>query len=360
MMPPDAAQDRGSDREANGFMPDTPNGPTRPVSRFSLLYAVLRGCLTGLVAAVGVEAVYMLLGDNVHVVAYGAVYRCAQMDPANLERVVGQYHIRTVVNLCGCSDPLPWYLAESRTTCRLGICQEDISFSAGRFPPVNAVRQLIEVLDQCDYPILIHCRRGIDRTGMACAVALLLHTDLGLPEAREQLSLRYGHLAVGRTGHIDRFFDLYQEWLDQNHKVHSSDLFRQWAEKEYCPAECKSDIVLLEPQKGPLRPAADTPFGFRIRCTNTSIKPWVLQAGSNAGVHAGWILLDENDQYASEGRSGMFDAVVQPGQSIDLTVALPALRPGRYQVQLDMIDEQEGWFFQTGATKPLKLQVEAP
>ena len=124
-----------------------------------------------------------------------------------------QHHIRTVVNLCGCCDPLPWYLEESRTTCRLDICQEDLGFSACRLPSVQAVRRLIEVLDHCDYPILIHCHRGIDRTGMASTVALLLHTDGSLAEARGQLGLRYGHMAAGKFGNVDRFFDLYQEWL---------------------------------------------------------------------------------------------------------------------------------------------------
>jgi Tyrosine phosphatase family len=339
-------------------MPDTPNGPTRPVSRFSLLYAVLRGCLAGLIAAVSVEAVYVFIGSNVHVAAPGAVYRCARLDPPELERVVRQLHIRTLVNLCGCSDPLPWYLEESRATCRLGICQEDLSFSAGRMPPVYGIRHLIEVLDHCDYPILIHCHRGIDRTGMACTIALLLHTDAGLAEAREQLGLRYGHLPVNRTGNIDRFFDLYQEWLDKQGKAHSPTVFRDWAMNEYCPAECRADITLLDPAERPLHMTANQPLGFRIRCKNTSIKPWVMQPGNNAGIHAGWVLLNENDQYVLEGRSGLLDAVVQPGENIDLTVALPGLNPGRYQVQLDMIDEQQAWFFQMGATQPLTLPLE--
>ena len=44
----------------------------------------------------------------------------------------------------------------------------------------------------------------------------------------------------------------------------------------------------------------------------------------------------------------MFDAVVPPGEAVDLTAALPPLPPGRYHVQLDMIDEQHAWFYQTG------------
>ncbi len=228
-------------------MPASPSGPQRPASRFSLLYAVLRGGLAGFVAAWAVELVAIFLGSNVHIVAPGAVYRCAQVPPAELERVVHTYHIRTVVNLCGCCDPLPWYQEESRATCRLGICQEDIGFSACRLPSVQSMRQLVEALDHCDYPILIHCHRGIDRTGMASTIALLLHTDATLAAAREQLSLRYGHMACGKYGNIDRFFDLYQEWL--NGRPHSPDLFREYVAHDYCPGECRAAVELVGPQE---------------------------------------------------------------------------------------------------------------
>ncbi len=344
--------------EADGFMPATLSGPVRPASRLSLLYAILRGCVAGLVAAWTLEILYMFLGTNVHVVAAGAVYRCARLDPPDLKRVVHQYKIRTLFNLCGCSDPEPWFKQESLTTCQLDICQEDLGFSAGRLPSIFAMRRLVEALDHCDYPILIHCHRGIDRTGMASTIALLLHSDVGVAEARRQLSIRFGHLAYGRPAQIDRFFDLYQEWLSTKHLSHSSDNFHQWAVNEYCPGECRCDIDLLEPREGPLHAAAGQPFGFRIRCTNTSVKPWVMQPGNNAGVHMGWTLLNEKDEYLREGRSGLFDAVVRPGASIDLIVALPPLAAGRYHVQLDMIDEQHAWFYQTGGTEPRTLELE--
>src|SRR5205823_2731692 len=157
-------------------------------------------------------------------------------------------------------------------------CQEDVPFSACRLPSVDSMRHLVEVLDRCDYPILLHCHRGIDRTGMASTVALLLHTDATLAEARAQMGLRHGHMALGRYGNLDRFFDLYQEWLDASGQKHSPKLFREYVETGYCPGECRGDIELLGPQE-PLRPTAEEPFGFRVRCTNTSVRPWVLQPG---------------------------------------------------------------------------------
>jgi hypothetical protein len=262
-----------------------------------------------------------------------------------------------VVNLCGCCDPLPWYLHESQVTGGLDLSQEDLGFSACRLPSVQAARELVEVLDHSEYPILIHCHQGIDRTGLASAVYLLLYTDAGLAEARGQLGLSYGHLPFGKTGNIDAFFDLYQEWLNARGLRHSHDNFRRWIEREYCPGDCRSTITLLSPADELSRLPARRPLGVRVRCANTSVKPWRMQPGSNAGVHAAWLLVDDQDQCLTAGRSGLFDAVVQPGEWIDLTLSLPSLAPGRYELRVDMIDEQHAWFYQEGS-EPLTLTLE--
>src|SRR5262249_43160404 len=155
---------------------------------------------------------------------------------------VRTHGIRTVVNLRGCCDPLPWYHDECRTTNRLNVAQEDLSFSAGRYPPVHEIRHLIEVLDRSERPLLLHCYRGIDRTGLVSTVAQLLYTDTSLAKARRQLGLRFCHLRWGKTGYLDRFFDLYEEWLSHQVLEHTPGHFRRWALHEYCPAECRCSL----------------------------------------------------------------------------------------------------------------------
>jgi len=55
----------------------------------------------------------------------------------------------------------------------------------------------------------------------------------------------------------------------------------------------------------------------------------------------------------------LLDALVAPGQSIDLTVAIPAVHvPGRYRLWVDMVDEQQGWFYQMGS-EPLEIELTA-
>jgi hypothetical protein len=334
--------------------------PVAPSPLRSLCRALAWGCLAGALLALLGHTFYVLLGRNFHSVIPGEVYRSAQLSATALEQIIQQKHIRTVVNLRGCCDPESWYLDEGRVTLGNNVSQEDLSFSAARLPSIIALRQLIDVFDSSAYPILIHCHKGADRTGMASAIALLLRTDTSLEEARQHLGYRYGHLRIGRTVNIDRFFDLYQEWLTSRGLTHSPAVFRHWVEKEYCPGECRCRLELLEPSRQPLHISSCLPTVLRVRCHNTSIKPWRLHPSNNSGIHLIFVLTNERDQRVAEGKSGLFRAAVPAGEFIDLTVVLPALtNPGRYELRLDMEEEQHAFFLQTGS-EPLFCTVEVP
>jgi hypothetical protein len=295
------------------------------------------------------EAFNILLGDNFHEVAPGSVYRCAQLSGPHLSYYLEHKKIRTVINLRGCCEPSGWYLDECRACASHNVSLEDLGFSAGRLPAVDTMRELVHVLEHCEYPILVHCHRGIDRTGMTVAMALLLRTDCGLDEALKQLGPRYGHLPLGSTGNIDRFFELYQEYLEARGIAHSRETFRRWVLHEYCPGECRCRIEVLRPPGRPARVPVGRPFAIYVRCHNTSVKAWRLHPATDAGIHAVWQLFDEQGAELYMGRSGLFHAEVQPGASIDLTLSLPPIRrAGRYQLRIDMKDEQHAFFFQLG------------
>jgi hypothetical protein len=331
-----------------------------PRPRPSLGRVLLRGCLVGVLLTFCLHAGYVLLGPNFHTVIPGQVYRSAQLSASDLDRFIRSKHIRTVVNLRGCCDPEAWYLDEGRVALRHDVSMEDLGFSAGRLPSTVTIRQLVEVIDKSDYPILFHCHKGADRTGMASAMALLLRTDTPLEEARGQLGWRYGHLAIGRTASIDRFFDLYEEWLAEHQQRHTPDVLRRWIEHEYCPGECRCRLELLDPAEQSIHCPALRPTTLRVRCHNTSIKPWHLRPGSNVGVHLNYVLSNDRYQRVAEGKAGLFEASVAPGGFIDLTVALPGLPgPGCYELRLDMVDEQHAYFLQTGS-EPLIRRVEVP
>src|SRR5262249_12064794 len=223
------------------------------------------------------------LGSTFPRVRPGGVYRCARPAPRALEEMVAAHGIRTVVNLRGRCNPFPWYLDEARATARLDLCQEDVCFSAGRLPSSAELRRLIEVLDRAEYPLVLHCRRGADRTGLASAVVLLLQADVTLAQAARQLGLRYGHAPVGRTTYLDDFLDLYAEWLAKQGREHSPSAFRRWALEEYTAGNCRAALELLAPR--PLRVPPGGPAAVRGRARNLGGRPWRLPPALYAGVH---------------------------------------------------------------------------
>jgi hypothetical protein len=197
----------------------------------------------------------------------------------------------------------------------------------------------------------MHCRRGADRTGLVSTLVVLLLTDTSLPEALHQLGPRFGHFALGKPRFCDYFFELYDEWLQQQGLQHTRSVFRHWLLEGYCPGGCRCQLTKLEIPK---RIPSGQPAALRVRVQNTSVKPWRLSPGNNAGIHAGYILADEQGRCVVSGRAGLIDAVVAPGQSIDLTLPLPALHKlGNYALMVDMIDEQQCWFYQAGS-EPLQ------
>ena len=70
---------------------------------------------------------------------------------------------------------------------------------------------LLKTFDTAEYPILIHCQGGSDRTGLASTIYLNLYQNIPLDSAeQQQLTFRYGHISWGITHPMNDFFDLYR------------------------------------------------------------------------------------------------------------------------------------------------------
>jgi protein tyrosine phosphatase (PTP) superfamily phosphohydrolase (DUF442 family) len=297
----------------------------------------------------------MLADRNRHVVIPGRVYRSAQLEPDELEQVVREKNIKTIVNLRG-RPAADWYPAEAKATQALGISQEDVTLSANRLPPTDEIRRLVDVLDHSEYPILLHCRQGADRTSLASTAYLLLHTDVDYSTAMQHCSLRFGHAALHTAACIDEFFDLYVQWLKSNGVEHSSARFRHWATKEYCPGAGRADLTWI--QAPPAIIEVGKPIVFKVRATNTSRKPWNFTAGTRFGIHAAYIIADSQNAEAYSGKAGFIDATVAPGEHIDLEIPVPAtMKAGRYQITVDLAER--GASFTQYGSEPLTHDWEA-
>lgn len=305
--------------------------------------------LGGVCIACLLEAGWVIAGANFHTVLAGEIYRSAQLPAATLREVALKHGIRSVVNLRGTSDDADWYHAQRRALAEIGVRQFDVNLSSYFLPAVSELQRLVQVLDECPRPLLIHCRRGADRTGVAAALALLLHTDATVPAARQQLGWRYGHIGLNFTDELRRVFELYTGWLDGQGIAHSPARLREFVKHGYRPGHAWAE---LEPLEVPERLPFGKPTLARFRVWNRSAEAWHFKQAPNAGVHLGFHITRWDGTGRKHGGAGYFDHTLQPGESVDLAFAIPAIRmPGRYVLHVDMADQRLGWFSQLGSPR---------
>lgn len=148
-----------------------------------------------------------LLG-NVHTVEPGLLYRSATLRPSSLRYVMARYHIASVLNLRGAETGERWYREEQDVLHVAGVTLIDFPMVDYLVPTSAQMSELLDILESAARPVLVHCRVGADRTGLACALFELV--VLGRPPrlARRQLSWRYGHVPWldGRSRAMDVAF----------------------------------------------------------------------------------------------------------------------------------------------------------
>ncbi len=313
---------------------------------------MLLGCLLGFAAALIWEGMSMLVGNNVHVVMPGRIYRTAQLSPRDLQAFVRTNNIRTVINLRGFCPSLDWYQNECRATHELGVCQEDVTLSANRLPSPLEIRRLVDVLDHTEYPVVFHCRRGADRTGLASTVALLLHSDADYATCRRQCSPRYGHFPILTTESMDEFFAIYEKKLQDEGVSHTPARFRNWILHEYCPGNGAAQLEVLSEKRQFSK--TESPY-LKVRAYNISNEPWHFKPGTFTGVYLDCTLVDADgngigtsqtpggNSELTRGRYyfGQRECIVPPGEFIDLDVAFPPIpKPGRYYASVDLAERR--------------------
>lgn len=304
-----------------------------PRPRVNARTAVRAGLLT-LVAWLAFNVVHIYLGSNAHSVIDTRIWRSAQLSGEQLARMIDAKGIRTVINLRGHCPDFDWYRQEAAVTAARGVSHEDITLSANRLPPPGELKRLLEVLDHAEQPILFHCKQGADRTGLVSALVLLLYTDASLSRARQELWPHRGHFRVSRTVAMDDFLDRYEAWL--NGRLHAAPLLRDWMLNQYSAGPAKAEFAWVTPL--PDSVPAGKPLAFTLKVTNRSGDDWRFTAGSTSGIHLQYALYDADWTAVVKDQAGLFNRVVKAGESVELLLAFPKLKPGVYALRAEMAD----------------------
>jgi len=107
------------------------------------------------------------------VVREGVLYRCGQPDGTDLEAIHQRVGLKTVVSLRGGIDNPrrnAWAEPEKRFCEARGILFVSLPSNHKNPPDRRQVREFLDLVsDPARRPVLVHCKRGQQRTGLFCA-----------------------------------------------------------------------------------------------------------------------------------------------------------------------------------------------
>lgn len=170
--------------------------------------------------------------NNFGVVAAGRVYRSGQ-PKGDLAATIATHGLASVLNLRG-GSPDDWWYADEVQACRdHGVAFYDLSLSAQKRPSRRELLMLLDLFERCDYPLLIHCKSGADRTGLAAALYALSVRGEPPERARRAFSIWYGHVPLFGPERLHEPLEEYDAWLEARALLHTPERFRHWVEHAY-------------------------------------------------------------------------------------------------------------------------------
>lgn len=150
-------------------------------------------------------------------------WRSNHPTPSRFDKLAAQ-GIRTIISLRG-STTAPWALLEQEACTRLDITLETVALQSRAAPQKQELLRLIQLFKSVQKPVLVHCKSGADRAGLASAIYLMVVKGEPLEKARKMLSMRYLHMSWSKAGVLDCLLDEFA------HSHHSD--FETWILEDY-------------------------------------------------------------------------------------------------------------------------------
>lgn len=174
----------------------TGSNSNAPPSGFRRYARRVSAALIIFLAAGGLYLGWLQVSGNFNTVVQGELYRSGQLSATQLADYASQHGIKTIINLRGDNTGGSWYDAEIAEAKRLGIRHLDFGMSARRELTKDQAFALIALMRDAQKPLLIHCKAGADRSGLASALYMAAIKKAGEAQSEAQLSIRYGHFSL--------------------------------------------------------------------------------------------------------------------------------------------------------------------
>jgi protein tyrosine/serine phosphatase len=290
---------------------------------------------------------------NFHEVVPGSVYRSAQPSPRRLAGWITEHGLAAVLNL----NDDGGFADEAAVADEAGIRYLHVPLSDLGLPHRNTFLALLDSLETLPRPLLVHCRAGADRTGMACVLAAMAVGGRSFDEARGQLGYRYLHLEserdavegvvlryedhCARTGRDPGGWAAFRAWA-RDHYSHSFLLVEVAAPDTIraAPGVLDSVTVVIHNRSDTAIPAGDPQRGFRLASYRGS-------AVGMAPAHEYFPRLEIHQTIAARDSLRVTKRFHSPAA------------PGVYEIRFDMLEAGVTWFCSAGSPERAHVLVVA-
>ncbi len=194
-----------------------------------------------------------LFRNNFGVVDPGRLYRSAQPKDDLADRI-RDHDLASVLNLRGGWTTDWWYANELEQTTANDVVWYDLPMPFDEQPSRRELLLLLDIFDRGPYPMLVHCKSGSDRTGLAASLYRLYVLGQPPEEAEQGFSFYHAHIPLLGPATLHEPIDAYTAWLGDKELAHTPQRFRDWVETEYreVPHERRpSDVAPIPLPPGP-------------------------------------------------------------------------------------------------------------
>jgi len=151
---------------------------------------------------------YFIVFANFHKVD-DKIFRSAQLRSFNMPYYIKKYDIKSILNLRGDINK-PWHKTELEIVKKYGISHYDYGIGDREIRTLKEMKDILKLIKDAPKPLLIHCKAGADRTGLA--ISLYLYDVKKDKNAEDKgLSILYGHFPWlgSKTVAMNKSFEIY-------------------------------------------------------------------------------------------------------------------------------------------------------
>lgn len=134
-------------------------------------------------------------------------WRANQPDPERIAELA-RGGLKAIINLRGPSA-FAVYLFEKEACEAHGIELIDFKIEAYALDEPARYLALLDLFESVKKPVLMHCKSGADRSGLAAALYLMHMEKVPVEQAQGQLALKFLHRKRSKAGILDHLLEAY-------------------------------------------------------------------------------------------------------------------------------------------------------